>query len=634
MSPAADGGPTVRVVVVSHSAALAGGVVELARQMAPDVDLVAAGGTDDGGLGTSFDRITAALQDPPAAGAVVLYDLGSALLTTETALELLEPETAERVDVIDAPLVEGALAAATAAQGGADRAAVGAAAAAAAGSAAAAAGSAGATDGSDAGGDAGEALPAESARATLRNPLGLHARPAAQLARALADVDAHVTVGAVGGRSADARNVLDVVRLALRGGTEVQVRAAGPAAQRAVTVVGELISDGFGEADGPPDVAAEGPAGGDRRDGPRPGAPGQAVGPLLHAGTVAPPADDGDAPHDAAAEQRRLDESVRRAAAGLGRGDALAQLRAALLTDETLRTSARAGITAGAGASQAWWKAVGDVADSLADETDDVVAGRAADVREAGAAVLRELGVAASSLPADVAGRVLAATDLGPGELGEFAARGGAAVVLAGGTPTAHAVIVARGLGLPVVLRAGPLLADVADGTVVAVDGAAGTVEVDPPDAAARMRGARGGGRGAACRTRRRRGTRRGARANGGGGRERRFGGRRAGGGPVRRRRGRAAAYRVAGARPRDAARRGRRRPPTCARSSPCWPRDRWWCACSTPAATSRSAPCASIRCATVSSACGACGGCWRTRTCCTPSCGRSAAPPRGTAWR
>uniref|UniRef100_UPI0035CB0AD5 TMEM165/GDT1 family protein n=1 Tax=uncultured Jatrophihabitans sp. TaxID=1610747 RepID=UPI0035CB0AD5 len=70
----------VRLVVVSHSTALADGVVELARQMAPDVDLVAAGGTDDGGLGTSFDRITAALDAPPTGGVVVLYDLGSALL--------------------------------------------------------------------------------------------------------------------------------------------------------------------------------------------------------------------------------------------------------------------------------------------------------------------------------------------------------------------------------------------------------------------------------------------------------------------------------------------------------------------------------------------------------------------------
>ena len=78
---------------------------------------------------------------------------------------------------------------------------------------------------------------------------------------------------------------------------------------------------------------------------------------------------------------------------------------------------------------------------------------------------------------------MLAADEIGPGELGEFAARGRRGVVLAGGSPTAHAVVVARGLGLPLVLRAGDRLGRRADGTLVAVDGDAGTVEVDPPDA-------------------------------------------------------------------------------------------------------------------------------------------------------
>ena len=54
---------SVGLVLVSHSARLAEGLVELAAQMAPDVALIAAGGTDDGGIGTSFERITAALAD-------------------------------------------------------------------------------------------------------------------------------------------------------------------------------------------------------------------------------------------------------------------------------------------------------------------------------------------------------------------------------------------------------------------------------------------------------------------------------------------------------------------------------------------------------------------------------------------
>ncbi len=121
-------GPRVALVAVSHSAALAAGVAELAAQMAPNVTIIGVGGSD-GGLGTSFDAITDALQGAgSAAGIVVLYDLGSARLTTETAIEFLDPQVAGRIEIVDAPLAEGTIAAAVEAESGADRAAVAAAA--------------------------------------------------------------------------------------------------------------------------------------------------------------------------------------------------------------------------------------------------------------------------------------------------------------------------------------------------------------------------------------------------------------------------------------------------------------------------------------------------------------------------
>ena len=466
--------PAVRIVVVSHSAGLAAGVVELAAQMAPDVDLAAAGGDDDGALGTSFERISAALREPPAGGIVVLYDLGSALLTTETALEFLDDDVAAGVAVVDAPLVEGALAAAVAAQGGAARDDV-----------VAAARSSGA--------GAGPVLPpaepradeAVSGTATLPNPLGLHARPAAELAAALAGFDARVTVTGGDGPAVDVRRVLDVVRLALRGGASVSVSAtgaqAGPALERAL----ELLGGGFGEADDAPSPRSPARADG---DGPMPGAPGRAVGPLVHVGVVRLPDTDPATAGDPAEEQRRLADAVAAAAARLRAGDAMARLHAAIVTDDGLRTTAARAVADGRSAARAWSDAVTASAQTLAGAADEVVAGRAVDVREAGAAVLRELGVAAGRLPPDVDGRVLAADELGPGELADFAAGGGAGAVLAGGSPTAHAVIVARGLGLPLVLRAGARLDRVADGTVVAIDGGTGTVEVDPPDAEERAR--------------------------------------------------------------------------------------------------------------------------------------------------
>ena len=114
-SPAA---PCVGLVVVSHSSRIADGTAELAGQMAwPDVRIVAAGGMDDGSIGTDAARIAAAIEAADAgAGVVVLADLGSAVLSTRTALELLgDPEN---VLLSRGPIVEGAVIAAVQASTG------------------------------------------------------------------------------------------------------------------------------------------------------------------------------------------------------------------------------------------------------------------------------------------------------------------------------------------------------------------------------------------------------------------------------------------------------------------------------------------------------------------------------------
>ena len=114
--------PLVGLVVVSHSRRLAEGVVELAGQMAgPDVRLIAVGGAADGTLGTDADAIAVAIVAADGgAGVVVLCDLGSAILATETALELLGPEVASRVRVSGGPIVEGTIVAAVQASIGQD----------------------------------------------------------------------------------------------------------------------------------------------------------------------------------------------------------------------------------------------------------------------------------------------------------------------------------------------------------------------------------------------------------------------------------------------------------------------------------------------------------------------------------
>jgi phosphoenolpyruvate---glycerone phosphotransferase subunit DhaM len=104
----------VGLVIVSHSARLAEGVVELANQMTHGrVRVVAAGGTDDGGLGTSLTKVLHAIVAADTSeGVLLLVDLGSAALIAETALEQLPTRRRERVRITGAPLVEGAVVAA------------------------------------------------------------------------------------------------------------------------------------------------------------------------------------------------------------------------------------------------------------------------------------------------------------------------------------------------------------------------------------------------------------------------------------------------------------------------------------------------------------------------------------------
>ena len=122
----------VGIVLVSHSAALAAGAAELAGQVSGGLVRVrAAGGTEDGGLGTSADKIAAAVAAADAgAGVVVLPDLGSAVLTVRAMLGDPSGEAGSpaiggaAVALVDAPFAEGAVAAAVTAAGGAGLAAV------------------------------------------------------------------------------------------------------------------------------------------------------------------------------------------------------------------------------------------------------------------------------------------------------------------------------------------------------------------------------------------------------------------------------------------------------------------------------------------------------------------------------
>jgi dihydroxyacetone kinase phosphotransfer subunit len=108
----------VGFVLVSHSPKLAEGTADLVRQMAGDVEISAVGGDSEGGFGTDPERIEAAIREIGTEEILVFMDLGSAVLSAETVLEMLDEETRGKVQLVDAPFVEGAFSAGVTASAG------------------------------------------------------------------------------------------------------------------------------------------------------------------------------------------------------------------------------------------------------------------------------------------------------------------------------------------------------------------------------------------------------------------------------------------------------------------------------------------------------------------------------------
>lgn len=221
---------TVGIVFVSHSVKLAEGMTELAGQMAAGVTLVAAGGTDDGSLGTSYDKIeSAATAANSGDGVVLICDLGSAELTADTYLDTLDED--EKVVRSHGEFVKGGVAAAVAAAAGDDLDQV----LAAANGDEPAAPSAPASIAADASG-------AVTGTVEVVNEQGLHARPAAEFVKAASGYDAAITVNGV-----DAKSLLGIMAMGARRGTTLEISATGSQAHEAVDGLIDLVRSGFDE---------------------------------------------------------------------------------------------------------------------------------------------------------------------------------------------------------------------------------------------------------------------------------------------------------------------------------------------------------------------------------------------------
>lgn len=226
---------SVSLVLISHSAQLAQGLADLAKQMANDVDIIPVGGTAAGDLGTDFSRLEAAVKAQRQRGFSVLLfaDLGSAKLSVESLLDILGDE---QVQLAEAPFIEGAVAAAVSAQGGKSLAecaeqaresiqvflpanALAAEAKSTSALASPASQNSPAAAASVAGADRYEL------RAVVKDIAGMHARPAAKIADMAIAAGGDIYIN-----GEDAESALQLMSLGIKGGEEVLISA--PAAQR------------------------------------------------------------------------------------------------------------------------------------------------------------------------------------------------------------------------------------------------------------------------------------------------------------------------------------------------------------------------------------------------------------------
>ncbi|MGW8317984.1 MAG: phosphoenolpyruvate--protein phosphotransferase [Candidatus Promineifilaceae bacterium] len=495
----------VSIVIVSHSAKLAEGVQELAQQMVQgQAKLAVAGGIDDpdNPIGTDAMKVYEAIESVYSEdGVLVLMDLGSALLSAEMALEFLTPEQQSNVYLCEAPLVEGTMAAAVQAMVGGSIEQV-------------MAEARGALDvkvsqlqppGEE---EAQVAPAAETAvadleqetrelRLTVRNRLGLHARPAAQFVSTANRFLSEITVTKEG-RAANAKSINQVATLGVRQGDDIVIRASGVDADEALQAIQSLADDNFGEIEEeialPPRPATIRPV---RANGAWTGiaaSPGIAIGPAAQYRPRLPTiiARQID---DPAVEWARLEEAINQAQVEIeglydqavrqvGVGEAaIFQAHLLFLQDPALVGEARSRIfEQQLNAEAAWDQAVEENAAAYQALEDDYMRARAADVRDVGQRVLRQLlGVERPSLDFEQPSILLAA-DLTPSDTARLDPANVLGIGVELGGATSHSAILARALGIPAVVGLGPVLEGVNEGQLVAIDGGEGHLWPQPSE--------------------------------------------------------------------------------------------------------------------------------------------------------
>lgn len=458
----------IHLILVSHHPDIARGIAALAAQMsaAPETIHTAAGIDDaDNPVGTDAVRIMQTLleADNPD-GILILVDLGSAILSAQTALDLLDdPALAARCRISAAPLVEGAISAAVAASSGADLETV-----AREATQALAAKQAALGESAPASATPVVAPSGDSTTITLTNRDGLHARPAARLVSALTPYRARLVL-TCGDKQADGKSLNQLALLQARHGDRLTLHADGDDAAAALQTFRELAAANFGA---PPDSG----------DGPLLARATPATAAHIRAAIwrCDPPQHDARALH---ADRAAFSEAVTIVAAhletlqnkitarlGADAGDifaAHAQLLAEL-AEATLAHDA-------ANYAPVWQEETAQAAVALAALPDPYLRARAADIHDLAQQVLTLLADAPEAAMPDNAPFILVARDLYPLRAATLPANC-LAVVLADGDPHSHAALLCQAAQRPYYSGAGDAVLTLTDGAHIQITRASGEI--------------------------------------------------------------------------------------------------------------------------------------------------------------
>ena len=512
----------VGIVIVAHSAKLAEGVKDLAEQMGQGrVAIAAAGGLDDTTIGTNMERILEAIEAVYQPGGVlVLMDLGSAVMSTEIAIEMLPPEQQSTVLLSEAPLVEGAIAATVEASIGKSLAEVDAAARAVVRTPKVV-GATPLTEPEPADVPVVEEVtPSNEIILTIVNEVGLHARPAALFVQTAGGFQSAITVRNLtrDTPAVDAKSMFSVLSIGAQLSHQIAVAADGPDAEEALATIGELVESGFGEVEGVP-IPTVAPA------PPLERAPSRAKEAELQ--PIILPSEVGEVRQlqgitastgiaigpayiyrpevltverwtvdDPEAEWARFAEAVERAKAEIGAiraqaavevGEAEAEIFTAhqlFLEDPALLDRVRGQIEGeGSNAEAALAEVVASYAELLRGMEGEVFRQRAADIEDVGRRVLRLLlGVRETSLAELPKPVVVVAHDLTPSDTAQMDKEHTLGFCTAIGGTTSHTAILARSLGLPAVVGLGEGALRIPDEAPLIIDGALGKVIVNPDE--------------------------------------------------------------------------------------------------------------------------------------------------------